>query len=198
MNHKAKVSKQVQRTRKWVVEALLLLLEKQSYEEINITDITNKAGIARQTFYRNYKSKDDIIITYLDDMFEEFKSMPMEQTNSSRSASYISPFRLFMEHREALIKLKNAGLDFLIFNQLWSYNDFFLQYVYKNEHDSNKLYNEYLIKFQIGGLLNIILEWIKNDMPLEPEKIGQIVYEIGTVFKGQAGYLPDILSRIEK
>lgn len=197
MQQKNTVNKQVLRTREWIFNALLTLLETMPYEDIKISNITDKADVARQTFYRNYKSKDDIIINYLDDRFNEFKVKAKEVQNRSTAATFILSFELFMEHREALIKIKNAGLDYLLFNQLLSYNKYFLDHVSENEQNNSSLHNEYFVKFQVGGLATIVLEWIKRDMSMTPEEIGGIVYEIVRLFKDQDGYLPDILSKKE-
>ncbi len=44
-----------------ICDALLSLIEKgQPYAEISIQDIVDEAGVCRSSFYRNYKSKDDI------------------------------------------------------------------------------------------------------------------------------------------
>ena len=44
-----------------ICDALLCLIEKgRPYAEISIQDIVDEAGVCRSSFYRNYKSKDDI------------------------------------------------------------------------------------------------------------------------------------------
>ena len=44
-----------------ICDALLSLIEKgRPYAEISIQDIVDEAGVCRSSFYRNYKSKDDI------------------------------------------------------------------------------------------------------------------------------------------
>ena len=52
-------------TKECIVTALLRLMEVKSYPSITITDITNLAGVSRMAYYRNYKTKDDILINYL-------------------------------------------------------------------------------------------------------------------------------------
>ena len=66
------INKQVERTRKWIFNALLTLLGKKPYNEIKIANIAEEAGVARQSFYRNFENKDDIIIKYIEDIFSEF------------------------------------------------------------------------------------------------------------------------------
>jgi AcrR family transcriptional regulator len=57
-------NRQVQRTRSWIFEALMALMDEKPYDKITISGITEKAGVARQTFYRNYDGKDDVIYEY--------------------------------------------------------------------------------------------------------------------------------------
>jgi AcrR family transcriptional regulator len=51
--------------RSWVFEALMLLLDKKAYGKVTIGDIAKKAGVARQTLYRMFKDKDDIVSQFL-------------------------------------------------------------------------------------------------------------------------------------
>ena len=53
-------------------EALLLLLEKKDYEFITITEICQKAGVNRSTFYLHYESMDDLLIETLDMINKKF------------------------------------------------------------------------------------------------------------------------------
>ena len=53
-------------TRHFIVQALFKLMQEYSYEKINVTDIVQKAGVGRATFYRYFKSKEDVITFYFD------------------------------------------------------------------------------------------------------------------------------------
>ena len=54
-------------TKECILTALLRLMDEKNYNDITITDITNLAGVSRMAYYRNYKSKEDILITHLED-----------------------------------------------------------------------------------------------------------------------------------
>ena len=67
-----KLDMRVKYTREWIFEALSKLLESKQYDEIKITEIINKAGISRATFYRNFSTKDDIVKLKVKMFFESF------------------------------------------------------------------------------------------------------------------------------
>ena len=48
-----------------ITEALLLLMKGNSLSEISITEIVERAGVARVSFYRNFSSKEDVIKKHL-------------------------------------------------------------------------------------------------------------------------------------
>ena len=45
----------------YIIESFLRLLAKKPYNSITVTDVVKKAGVARATFYRNYKSIDNLL-----------------------------------------------------------------------------------------------------------------------------------------
>ena len=45
----------------YITEALLALLKEKDYQDISITELCEKADVTRTSFYRNFKSKDDIL-----------------------------------------------------------------------------------------------------------------------------------------
>jgi len=67
-----KLDMRVKYTREWTFEALSRLLELKAYEKINISEIIIKAGISRATFYRNFRTKDDIVKLKVKMFFEDF------------------------------------------------------------------------------------------------------------------------------
>ena len=50
--------------KEYMVEALLLLMEKKSFEKITIGEITNKAGVNRSSYYRHFNMKEDLLRWY--------------------------------------------------------------------------------------------------------------------------------------
>ena len=49
-------------TRESLQTALIYLMNEKDYKEITITELTQKAGTSRTAFYRNYQSKEDIMM----------------------------------------------------------------------------------------------------------------------------------------
>lgn len=201
LHQKEGINKQVLRTRKWILEALLILLEHTPYEKIKIANITEKAGVARQTFYRNYNSKDEIIIKYLDDIFKEHlttikKIHDEDQTDAIYNYHFENLFRYLKEHRETLAKIIKAGLYYLLLEQLEKFVKDAVHKLYKEEYSkSMELYYRYSIKYQIGGISMIIMDWLVNDEPISPEHMGNLISEFGKPFREQGNYVPDLLYR---
>ena len=53
-------------TKHYIVQALFKLMSGFSYDKISVTDIAEKAGVGRATFYRYFKRKEDVILYYFE------------------------------------------------------------------------------------------------------------------------------------
>jgi AcrR family transcriptional regulator len=42
----------------------MILMDEKPYEKITVSDIVEKASIARQTFYRNFNNKNEVVFKY--------------------------------------------------------------------------------------------------------------------------------------
>ena len=51
-----------------IARALLELMHKKSFSHITISELIQTAGVARVSFYRNYDSKEDVLITLIEDV----------------------------------------------------------------------------------------------------------------------------------
>ena len=49
-------------TRESICTALLELMKTKEFKEISISELVRRAGVSRQSFYRNYKTKEDIVL----------------------------------------------------------------------------------------------------------------------------------------
>ena len=59
-------------SRQQIRDALLTLMETNPYQEITITQICKQANVVRQTYYRNFEFKADILAYHLDTLFHLF------------------------------------------------------------------------------------------------------------------------------
>lgn len=49
-------------------------MRAKSLSDIHITEIIRDAGVARVSFYRNYASKEDVLVTLIRDVLEDFRT----------------------------------------------------------------------------------------------------------------------------
>ena len=88
-----------------LTEALLKLMEKKPFNEINVSELCEKAGVARASFYRNYDSMQEILTNYLssvtDEWWEEFVKYPEDEFHEK----FWKELLLQYKKNEELIKL---------------------------------------------------------------------------------------------
>jgi len=61
-----------QRSREALREALLMLIKEKPYDDIQIAEIAECADTGRVTFYRHYGSKDELLIDFLTQVYDDF------------------------------------------------------------------------------------------------------------------------------
>lgn len=149
----------------YIAEALLQLIEKQKYEDITITDIANKAGVTRITFYRNFNSKDEIVKSYLDTITDEFIKTSKIQYSPNNFKEYI--VRLFTH----LEKNKKIGILLYKSNIIHFLKDEFDRIFLAKATDKNEKYHYAFIS---GGLYNLYYYWIKNNFKESPQELANI------------------------
>ncbi|MBZ0287036.1 MAG: TetR/AcrR family transcriptional regulator [Anaerolineae bacterium] len=66
-----KPDRRIQRTQGLLRDALMELIVEKGYEDISVQDITDRANVARTTFYLHYKDKDELLLTGMAQMYDE-------------------------------------------------------------------------------------------------------------------------------
>lgn len=164
-------------TKESVFTALIRLLEKKSFSELTITEITRLAGVSRAAFYRNYETKEDIIIFYLNDLFESLLTQLIQPENSDKLTRTSLYFEFFKTHRSFVEILIKADLTPIFYEQFCLRVTDFFKYQ-TNKFSKSSLHETYLPQYIASGLFRVLLEWIKGGTTESVEDISQFMFEL--------------------
>lgn len=192
------INKQVRRTREWVFGALLSLLGKKPYDEIKIASITEEAGVARQSFYRNFESKDDIVcqyfLTLLDDYTDaltvRYGNIPIcDFANTVTDETIRDVLTIFFEtlltRREDILRLRDASLSRMFYDAVRRYTQML--------RTKSGAGGDYQISFQLGGIAELTIDWIDREMRETPREMGIILADM---LRGNTGDTYPIIQAI--
>ncbi|AKP67367.1 TetR/AcrR family transcriptional regulator [Companilactobacillus ginsenosidimutans] len=92
-----KRQEQAKATEEKIKQTTMNLLETHSFADLSVEDITNASGVAKGTFYRYFKKKEDIILTLGSQSFVELESSSLNLNKSDISQRMRYYFIHFME-----------------------------------------------------------------------------------------------------
>lgn len=164
-------------TKNLISLALYTIMLKKDYQDISVKEICQRAGVSRMSFYRYYDKKDDIFVDYCDERFEEFYNDAINKKVSSLKEFTLEMFRFIKKYSRQLKVLRTANKEFLLLDQLNNYS----RYVISNLHSDylkEQKNNPLFAYFMAGGLFNVLMKWIDNDLKQSPEDINDMLYSI--------------------
>ena len=164
-------------TKESIFTALMILMEKKNFKEISITEITKRAGVSRMAFYRNYNVIEDIITSYLDELFKEYSRDLSIYERKDGYESVCLYFAYFRQHDQLINNLIKSNLDNLIFERGVAYlHSFSKDIVCKKSYPPIK--ERYNIEFIAGGFYKVLIEWAKSGMKESDEDMAKMLYDL--------------------
>ncbi len=138
-----------------ITETLLELLKKRELSDINIGELTTIAQVSRNSFYRNYTNKEDIIRSYFSKMLSEWEIEWKQSGSDSNAELFGHLFMYLKQHSDTMILIQERGLFYLFkegYLTLWGPSA---------EMDNMTAYT---LSFIANGVLGWIEEWLKRGM----------------------------------
>lgn len=164
------------KTKNLIYSTLMDLMKEKTFEEIRVSDICNRALINRSTFYAHYEDKYELLVDFINNLKEEFVAkLSKNRNNLDTRDYYIELIKVFLDYVEnkkdiySLIMLKNRNsimMDIL----LSVVNDDVIKRV-KSDEINTKIPGNIIAKFYLGGVINLGVEWLKDDNKYTKEDI---------------------------
>lgn len=146
-----------------ITEALLILIRKKPFEEITITEISKLAGVSRVSFYRNFDSKEDVLVKHL---FERSMQEFTKHSATTMREKLIAMFKAISGLHEILDVLYQHNLSHLFL--------YYLQQVTgaKPENENTEAYQQ---SMKMGLCFGALDEWIRRGRQESPEEMVEIL-----------------------
>ena len=162
-------------SKEWLVKALQILMKTKNYSDITIKELAQKAGVDRKTFYRNFKSKEDVLRFYLDRTCQDYIARLNKENKLTTFSIAKAFFSTCKQHTDFLILLdKNDLLPLLLI----AFDDYLpmLHEMFEDKRidDNPVYYSEYALSFLTGGFWNISIKWIRRGGHETPEEIYEL------------------------
>lgn len=169
------------KTKKSIKQALLILLNERDISNITISELAETANVSRKTFYLHYKDIGEIL--------DDIKADLAELFDQSLMKSRVVGFRVRMlnftsnivqkvksdEHYYTLIA--SSSYAKIIFDSLEVKLQQELLYALDTETKLPMQKKVSLVDFMIGGIINTVLKWAKDESDISTEEMSNILFE---------------------
>ena len=157
-------------------KAIKSLIKKQPLDKITVTDIVSTAGKTRQTFYRHFQDKYDLVNWY----FEKLVLKSFEEMNQGGTLQEALNLKFaFIEQEHAFFKeaFKSNDYNNLIHYDFCCIYDFYKKFIYKKTGKDLSKDIDFLLNMYCRGSVDMTVEWVLNDMPIKKEEIVSYLIE---------------------
>ena len=172
-----KNEKQYSHGKRLICAAFFEILKYKRYDLISVSEICDKAGVVRKTFYNNFDTKEDIVRLGIDiflDSAEIFKNL----LEAEPEDVYFYIFHFVYENKEMFSLLHGSGLFQPAEEKL-------IQYLYASNlfciaepELLDSPYLKYIIGSTVSIFVSILTTWIKTNYCETPCQIARLTEKL--------------------
>jgi AcrR family transcriptional regulator len=178
--NKNRLDPRIQRTRKYLLQALMEMVVEKGYQNITITDLAESACINRSTFYLHYQDKDDLLITgfkeYWNQVLPEFQILlpDLAAAEDNLAATLESDLEHFNQKREyyriMLCEKEIPPFRDCLYDHLFQITQMRLSPLFSRGSSPTSKTNLVLV-WMTSAYLGIIRWWLAEEQPSSPSEL---------------------------
>lgn len=168
------MDRRVQKTRKYLSEALVNLILKKGYEAVTIQDIIDEANVGRSTFYAHFESKEQLLFSSNSDLSRSLLVAMNPKTKNGID------FLLLYQHAKENSKIAKAMLGEkggdLILSHIKDVISIKIENYLNTRYHGGKVQqmtNHFDSKALASALVSYLTSWLDADMPFSPEEMAR-------------------------
>ncbi len=163
-------------SQEWIIASFYELLKKKSYSKITVSDIAAHALLDRRTFYRHFRTKEDVLKRYCAKITLELGDLIKESETFNKEVLTKSFFQFWKNHIEFIDLLQRDNMMYFLLSEMDTLLSI-LRSIIRPDIDESKITAEtnYYLSFFIGGYYNLLLKWIETGATSSPESMAKII-----------------------
>ena len=166
--------------RREIMDAFMKLMAEKMYMEITVTDIINKAGVARASFYRNFNSISDIIEAIADEFSEDLVEAILPNLSGTDERKWreflFNHFYQFLRRQKEIVEIRFENLP-VLFTRL------------DNKIEQKQallppetIRDKYSVIGKMGLINSITRKWMESGAKESPEEMIDYIMSFITLF----------------
>ena len=181
---KKKQDLRILKTKASLYRGLMTLMKTKPFEDIKISEICQESLINRSTFYDHYTDKYELIQSLMNDMKDELiNNLNISKKTNNVKEYYIELIKILLEHIDsnkeiysAMMKINsNSIAKDMMTEAIITYITKEIDNNYTNE---SKIPTKTIVLFYASGIINIIIENLKNSNDFNKQKLLIIINDL--------------------
>lgn len=149
--------------------ALLELMKEKPLKKITIEELTKKADVGRATFFRHFKTKEDLISYILLEMYKDYMTERKDEGADDflHGIHFFDFYRSTFDIHTMLIETRNENAIFNAYLQFFSLD--------AHQPSAKQKYIYYYIAY---GLFGTTMKWLKDGCKESSEEMAKLCLQL--------------------
>lgn len=165
-----------QKVKDSLLEALIELSRDREWSNLTVTELIERAGVARASFYRNFSSIEAIIDYGIMKMIEVYNAEKPTHDETFRNKELILfKFRFYQKYADLVLTFHRAQAP----KSLLSVIDDFVMDAYGDMPSSS--ITRYELFYYSGAFYNMVIHWLESGSKESPEEMADAFIRIANM-----------------
>ena len=174
--------RRVRRSQGRLFDALMALILEKNYESITVTEITERADVARATFYLHFDDKDALLLSSFDALvegiLEEVKGFSRQDLLRGAPHPALVVFEVVQRDAALFRVVLNGQGGGLMLQRLRFYASQTAHQAIQTIGVKPSVPPNVIADFVAGAMLSVLTGWLEDDMKTPPHEMARMFYKL--------------------
>jgi AcrR family transcriptional regulator len=179
-----RTQRRVLRTRATIEQAFVELILEKGYDKVNVEDITNRADVARATFYAHYPNKEALLASVFSRLMEGLRASISDPEGKCLDV-HGSSIDVMCRHAEEMRDLYKACLSDAWARQAYmsaivQFSETYQRYCLDSNRTSPRIPVHVMARAFAGAHVAILESWLAGEIPVDAKELARIEMDLTT------------------